>query len=83
MTKKNQKVKNKIKSTKNNKKFIKDKGIKKFLLQHLIPQEIDFAQVKNCLLNNIYENDDIPKNNKGLNPFPAITTSILNDLGIF
>ena len=83
MTKKSQKVKNNFKSRKNNKKFIKDKNIKNFLLQHLKPQKIDFDQVKNCILNNIYEDDDIIRNNKGLNTFPAITTSILNDLGIF
>ena len=83
MTKKIQKVKRNFKSSKNNKKFIKDVGIKKFLLQHLTPQEIDFGKVKNCILNNIFENDGIFRNNKGSNPFPGITAPILNDLGIF
>ena len=55
MTKKNQKVKKKFKSKKNDKKLIIDKGLKKFLLEHLKPQEIDFGKVKNCILNNIYE----------------------------
>ena len=85
MTKKSQKVKNNFKSRKN-KKFIKDKGIKVGLLKHLETQQIDFAQVKNCILNRTYENDDIIRNNAnndGINPFPAITESILKDLGIF
>ena len=85
MTKKSQKVKNKFKTQKD-KKFIKDKGVKHFLLQHLVPQEIDFALVKNCILNRIYEDEDIfiraNANNNGVNPFPAITSSILNDLDI-
>ena len=86
MTKKSKKIKNNFKSRKN-KNLIKDKGIKLFLLQHLELQKIDFDQVKNCILNRTYENDDIfisnNANNNGLNPFPAITESILNDLGIF
>ena len=82
MTKKSQKVKKNFKSTKKNKKLIKDKGIKKFVLEHLKPQKIDFYKVKNCILNNIYEDDDFIRKNKGLNLFPAINESILNDLGI-
>ena len=30
--------------------YIKDRAIKKFLLQHMRPQNIDFSQVKNCFL---------------------------------
>ena len=85
MTKKSQKVKKYFKSRKN-KKLIKDKGKKHFLLQHLELQKIDFDQVKNCILNHTYENDNIfinNANNNGVNPFPAITDSILKDLGIF
>ena len=78
MTKKSQKVKKNFKSTKKNKKLIKDKGIKKFVLEHLKPQKIDFYKVKNCILNNI----DFISKNKGLNLFPAINESILNGLGI-
>ena len=86
MTKKSQKVKNNFKSRKN-KKLIKDKGVKVGLLKHLETQQIDFAQVENSILNRIYENEDIfirnNTNNDGINPFSAITESILNDLGIF
>ena len=88
MTKKSQKVKKNFKPRKN-KKFIKDKGIKHFLLQHLEPQEIDFDQVKDCILNHTYENDDIfinnanNANNNGVNLLPVINESILRDLGIF
>ena len=85
MTKKSQKVKNNFKSRKN-KKLIKDKGVKVGLLKHLETQQIDFAQVENSILNRTYENDDIIRNNAnndGINPFPAITESILKDLGIF
>ena len=32
-------------------RFIKDKAINDFLLQHLTPVKIDFSKVKNCLLN--------------------------------
>ena len=86
MTKKSQKVKNNFKSRKN-KKLLKDEGIKHGLLQHLEPQKIDHTQVQNCILNRTYENNDIfirnDANNNGINSFPAITESILKDLGIF
>ena len=86
MTKKSQKVKINFKSRKNN-RFIKDKGIKNFLLKHLEPQKIDFDKVKNCILNRTFENEDIfirnEANKNGVNQFPAITSSILNDLGNF
>ena len=86
MTKKCQKVKNNFKLRKN-KKLVKDKGIKVGLLKHLETQQIDFNQVKNCILNRTYENNDIfirnNANNNGINPFPAVTESILKDLGIF
>ena len=32
-------------------RYIKDKAINDFLLQHLTPVKIDFSKVKNCLLN--------------------------------
>ena len=57
--------------------MIKDKGLKKFLLEHFKLQKIDFDKVKNCILNNIYEDDDFIRKNKGLNLFPAIKESIL------
>ena len=86
MTEKCQKVKNNFKLRKN-KKLVKDKGIKVGLLKHLETQQIDFNQVKNCILNRTYENNDIfirnNANNNGINPFPAVTESILKDLGIF
>lgn len=31
-------------------RYIKDKAVKNFLLQHLKPVDIDFSQVKSCLL---------------------------------
>lgn len=86
MTKKSQKVKKVFKSRKN-KKFIKNKAVKHFLLQHLEPLKIDFAKVKDCILNRTYEDDDIfirnQVNNNGANPFQVNTASILNDLGAF
>ena len=55
-------------------------------MQHLEPQKIDFEQVKDCILNHTYENDDIfinNANNNGVNLLPAINESILKDLDIF
>ena len=40
-------------------RFIKDKAINDFLLQHLTPVKIDFSKVKNCLLNKIMEKENI------------------------
>ena len=86
MTKKSQKVKNDFKLRKK-KNLLKDRGIKVGVLKHFETQQIDFAQVKNCIQNGTYENDNLfirnNANNNGINPFPAITESILKDLGIF
>ena len=86
MTKKSQKVKKFFKPRKS-RKFVKNKAVKHFLLQHLEPLEINFAQVKDCILNHTYEDDDIfirnQANNNGVNPFQMNTASILNDLGAF
>ena len=38
------------KSSNKNIRYIKDKAVKNFLLQHLKPIDIDFSQVKSCLL---------------------------------
>ena len=35
---------------KRNIKYIKDKSVRQFLIQHLRPINIDFSQVKSCLL---------------------------------
>ena len=40
-------------------RFIKDKAINDFLLQHLTPVKIDFSTVKNCLLNKFMEKENI------------------------
>ena len=34
-------------------KYIKDKAIENFLLQHLTPVKIDFSKIHNCLLNQL------------------------------
>ena len=49
------KLRLKSKKSKRRFKYIKDKAIKLFLLQHLTPVNIDFSKVKNCLLNKILE----------------------------
>ena len=82
MEKESQEVKKNIESTKDDKNLIIDEGTKKFLFEHLEPQKLDFDKVKNCILNNIYEDDDFISNNRGLNLFPEINESFLNDLGI-
>ena len=39
-------------------RFIKDKAINDFLLQHLTPVKIDFSKVKNCLLNKLTKDEN-------------------------
>ena len=45
------KLKLKTRQPKRRIRYIKDKAINDFLLQHLTPVKIDFSKVKNCLLN--------------------------------
>ena len=39
-------------------KYVKDRAIKNFLLQHLTPVKIDFSKVKNCLLNQLIKDEN-------------------------
>ena len=49
----------KSKQSKRHIRYIKDKAIKNFLLQHLTPVKIDFSKMKNCLLNQIIKEESI------------------------
>ena len=39
-------------------RYMKDRAIKNFLLQHLTPVKIDFSKVKNCLLNKLTKDEN-------------------------
>ena len=39
-------------------RYVKDRAIKNFILQHLNPVKIDFAKVKNCLLNKLTKDEN-------------------------
>ena len=39
-------------------RYMKDRAIKNFLLQHLNPVKIDFSKVKNCLLNQLTKDEN-------------------------
>ena len=39
-------------------KYIKDKAIENFLLQHLTPVKIDFSKIHNCLLNQLSKDEN-------------------------
>lgn len=49
----------KPKQSKRRIRYIKDKAVKKFLLQHMTPVKIDFSKLENCLLNRIFKDDNI------------------------
>lgn len=49
----------KSKQSKRRIRYIKDKAIKNFLLQHLTPVKIDFSKMENCLLNQIIKDESI------------------------
>ena len=40
-------------------KYIKDKAIKNFLLQHMKPVKLDFSKLDNCLLNRLSREENI------------------------
>ena len=39
-------------------RYMKERAIKNFLLQHLTPVKIDFSKVKNCLLNKLTKDEN-------------------------
>ena len=39
-------------------RYVKDRAIKNFILQHLNPVKIDFFKVKNCLLNQLTKDEN-------------------------
>ena len=39
-------------------RYMKDRAIKNFLLQHLTPVKIDFSKVKNCFLNKLTKDEN-------------------------
>lgn len=49
------------KKSEKNIRYIKDKAVKNFLLQHLKPIDIDFSQVKSCLLFQMQEESLLDK----------------------
>ena len=40
-------------------RYVNDKAIKNFLLQHLRPVKLDFSKVDNCLLNRLARGENI------------------------